>query len=84
MTVLVSLDTEEGIIRRYTGTGPATHAAGLIHDPEDAEKTKGIIERFRHSPSGDHVVKVARPRTIDDALREQRQKRAEAEQRGQA
>lgn len=88
MTTFVSLDTETGIVRRWEkspalGLRP-THAAGLTHDPEDALKTASIIEGFRANPHVDHAIKTPRPRTMDDALREQRAARAEAEQRGRA
>jgi len=83
MTALVVLDTETGIITRFDGA-KATHAAGLTHDPEDALKTTSIIESFRCNPHMDHAIKVPRPRTMEDAMREQRQKRVEAEERGRA
>lgn len=80
MTTLVSLDTDTGIIRRWEkslalGTRP-THAAGLTHDPEDALKTSSLIESFRCNPHVDHAIKVPRPRTMEDALREQRMRLA--------
>lgn len=88
MTTFISLDTETGIIRRWEkshalGLRP-THAAGLTHDPEDALKTSSIIESFRVNPHVDHAITAPRPRTMEDALREQRTARAEAEKRGQA
>lgn len=83
MTVLVALDTETGLVRRYEGK-IATHVAGLTNDPEDALKTASVIEGFRLNPHMDHAIKVPRPRTMEDALREQRIARAEAEQRGRA
>lgn len=88
MSTFVTLDTETGVIRRWEkspalGLRP-THAAGLTHDPEDALKTQNVIETFRCNPHADHAIKVPRPRTIEDALREQRQARVEAEARGQA
>jgi hypothetical protein len=82
MRTLVSLDTETGIIRRYSESAQATHAAGLTSDPEDGDRTRGIIEGFRVHPSGDHAIKTPRLRTWDDALREQRPARYDAEQRG--
>lgn len=83
MTALVVLDTESGIITRFDER-KATYAAGLTHDPEDALKTTSIIESFRCNPHMDHAIKVPRPRTMEDAMREQRQKRVEAEERGRA
>lgn len=88
MSTFVSLDTETGIIRRWEKSPAlglrATHAAGLTHDPEDAIKTTSMIESFRCNPHVDHAIKAPRPRTMDDALREQRQARVEAERRGEA
>jgi hypothetical protein len=71
MTVLVSLDTDSGIIRRWSGR-TNTHAAGLTHDPEDALKTTSVIEAFRVNPHMDHWIVSTGKRTMDDALREQR------------
>jgi len=71
MTVLVALDTETGIIRRYVGS-TATHAGGLTHDPEDADKTREAIETFRHTPPDALKIGSTGRRTFEDALREQR------------
>jgi hypothetical protein len=71
MTVLVTLDTETGIIRRWAER-TNTHVAGLTHDPEDALKTSALIESFRVNPHMDHQVRSTGRRDFDDALREQR------------
>lgn len=73
MTALVVLDTETGVISRFDGR-IATHAAGLTHDPEDADRSRVLLEQFRVNPHADHKIKVPRKRTIDDALREQRER----------
>lgn len=71
----VSLDTESGIIRRYSETASMTHEAGLTHDPEDAIRTSTVIEGFRQHPHSDFRV-TRGLRTFEDALREQRERRA--------
>jgi hypothetical protein len=46
----VSLDTESGIIRRYSENAKPTHIAGLTSDPDDADRTLELIEGFRQAP----------------------------------
>jgi hypothetical protein len=70
----VSIDTESGIIRRYSESASLTHEAGLTHDPEDGDKTRAVIEGFRVHPHSDFRIPVQRIRTFEDALIEQRQR----------
>lgn len=72
MRTLVSLDTETGIIRRYTGNAGMTHEAGLTCDPNDPVKTATILEGFRLNPHQDFRVVKRWPRTYEDAVAEQR------------
>lgn len=74
MRTFVSLDTETGIIRRYSENSTMTHEAGLTCDPEDAIRTANVVEGFRQNPHGDFRVNKPRVRTYEDALVEQRQR----------
>lgn len=74
MTLLVSLDTETGVVRRWNGRDN-THVAGLVTDPEDGEKTFATIQSFREDPPWKLRVPEKRARTYDDAVREQRDRR---------
>lgn len=76
MRTFVSIDTETGIIRRYSETFAMTHEAGLTNDPEDADATRHVIEGFRTHPHSDFRVVRPGARTFDDALAEQRERRA--------
>lgn len=76
MRTLVSLDTESGLIRRYSETAVPTHEAGLACDPEDAIRTSTVLEGFRQHPHSDFEVPRPRVRTYEDAVSEQIQRRA--------
>lgn len=71
----VSIDTESGIVRRYSETAFPTHEAGLTHDPEDADATRSIVERFRQAPHDSFRVARKGLRCYEDALAEQRARR---------
>jgi hypothetical protein len=47
MQTFVSLDTQSGIIRRYSGSAKPTHEAALTNDPEDASCTLRLLQDFR-------------------------------------
>lgn len=74
MRTFVSLDTESGLVRRYS-EGHRTHEAGLTNDPDDADKTRAVIERFRVHPHEDFRVAHVGLRTYDDAVAEQCERR---------
>lgn len=73
MTVLVTLDTETGIVRRWQG-GLNTHVAGLVNDPEDGAKTAAVIADFAAFPHDKFKVEPPKLRTYEDAVREQRER----------
>jgi hypothetical protein len=73
--IFVSLDTESGIVRRYSENANPTHEAGLTHDPDDAVRTQTVIEGFRQNPHMDFRVNKPRVRTYEDAVAEQRARR---------
>ncbi len=73
MTVLVSLDTESGIIRRWAER-TNTHVAGLTNDPEDAAKTFAVIQEFRHTPADALKIASTGKRDWSDAMRDQKQR----------
>jgi hypothetical protein len=68
----VSLDTETGIVRRYSETARPTHVGGLTNDPEDGTTTSEVIQEFRLVPPWRLTVPNPRLRTFEDALIEQR------------
>lgn len=68
----VSLDTESGIVRRYSENAIPTHEAGITSDPEDADRTLAVLQRFRVHPHEDFRVNRPRLRTYEDAVAEQR------------
>lgn len=72
----VSLDTESGIVRRYSENAIPTHEAGITSDPEDADRTLAVLQRFRVHPHEDFRVNRPRLRTYEDAVAEQRMRRA--------
>lgn len=75
MRTFVSLDTESGIVRRYSEIAFPTHEAGLTNDPDDAEATARVVERFRVHPHESFRVARRGLRTYDTAIAEQRAKR---------
>lgn len=72
---LVSLDTESGIIRRYSENAIPTHEAGLTSSPDDADATRRVLEGFRAHPHSDFRLYGPRIRTYDDAVAEQIRRR---------
>lgn len=79
MRTLVSIDTETGLIRRYSETAGMTHEAGLVSDPADADQTRRIVEGFRAHPHDNFRCTRPRVRTYEDAVGEQIQRRAALE-----
>lgn len=77
MRTFVSLDTETGIIRRYSETAKATHVAGLTHDPNDAVRTQTLLEGFRVHPG--YEFKVPPPGSWEQAMAVQQAKRMMAQ-----
>lgn len=71
MRTLVSLDTESGIIRRYSETAGMTHEAALVCDPDDSDKTLRVLQGFRANPHDSFRIAAVRPRCYEDAVSEQ-------------
>lgn len=76
MRTFVSIDTESGIIHRYSENARPTHEAGLTHDPDDGDATRHVIEGFRANPHPAFQLVPRGLRTYEDALLDQRLKRA--------
>lgn len=76
MRTLVSIDTESGIVRRYSEIASLTHEAGLTNDPDDGDATRHVIEGFRVNPHPAFRVVPRGLRTYEDALLDQRLQRA--------
>ncbi len=69
----VSLDTETGIVRRYSENAHATHIGGLTNDPDDEVTTLQVLQEFRTQPPWRLAAPVAPGlRTYEDALADQR------------
>jgi hypothetical protein len=78
MQTFVSLDTQSGIIRRYSGSAKPTHEAALTNDPEDASCTLRLLQDFRVQPHW--KFSLFADGTYESALAQQRRERQHAEE----
>lgn len=75
MTVLVSLESETGFLRRYVSSSKPTHFAALTNDPTNADATRATIEKFRVTPNPRFMVNCG---SFEGALAKQRADREKA------